>query len=80
MIVKMTSKRQVTFPKRVVEKLGLKAGDSLIVNETKEGVLIRPRRFDIGLLAPLRGKISGNQTAPDYEAVRHAALDARLRD
>lgn len=80
MIVKMTSKRQVTFPKRVVEKLHLKAGDSLAVEETEAGILIRPHRFDIRRLAPLRGKICMDLPAPNYEAVRHAALDTRLRD
>jgi AbrB family looped-hinge helix DNA binding protein len=80
MIVKMTSKRQVTFPKRVVEKLHLKAGDSLTVNETEDGILIRPYRFDIARLAPLRGKICQDLRAPDYETVRHASLDPRLRD
>lgn len=80
MIVKMTSKRQVTFPKRVVEKLHLKPGDSLIVKETEDGILIRPYRFDIARLGPLRGKIPQDMPAPDYETVRHAALDPRLRD
>ena len=78
--MKMTSKRQVTFPKRVVEKLHLKAGDSLAVQETEDGILIRPHRFDIARLAPLSGKISTDLPAPNYEAVRHAALDPRLRD
>lgn len=80
MLVKMTSKRQVTFPKAVVEKLHLKAGDSLAVHETDGGILIRPHRFDIGRLAPLREKISQDLPAPDNETVRHAALDPRLRD
>lgn len=80
MIVKMTSKRQVTFPKRILEKLHLKAGDSLIVNETQDGILIRPRRFDVSRLAPLREKISQDLPAPNFETLRHASLDPRLRD
>lgn len=80
MMVKMTSKRQVTFPKRVVEKLHLKAGDSLTVHETEDGILIRPHRFDIASLAPLRKVISQDLPAPNYETVRHAALDPRFRD
>jgi len=80
MIVKMTSKRQVTFPKAVVEKLHLKAGDSLAVHETEDGILIRPHRFDVAQLAPLRGKIAQDLPAPNIETVRHATLDPRLRD
>ena len=80
MLVKMTSKRQVTFPKAVVEKLHLKAGDSLAVQETEDGILIRPHRFDISRLAPLREKIAQDLPAPDLETARHAALDPRLRD
>ena len=80
MILKMTSKRQVTFPKAVVEKFHLKAGERLSVQETDDGILIRPHRLDIARLAPLRKKIPHNLPAPDYETVRHASLDPRLRD
>ena len=79
MIIKMTSKRQVTFPKRVVESLHLKAGDSLTVQETKNGILIRPNRFDISRLAPLREKISPTFPAPDFNSVRNAIVDPNLR-
>jgi AbrB family looped-hinge helix DNA binding protein len=79
MIIKMTSKRQVTFPKSVAESLHLKPGDSLTVQETKNGILIRPNRFDISKLAPLREKISPELPAPNLNTVRHAALDPDLR-
>jgi AbrB family looped-hinge helix DNA binding protein len=80
MIVKITSKRQVTFPKRVMERLRLKAGDTLSLQEVSEGILVRPRRFDLASLAPLRGKIGKSLPPPDYDQIRHAALDPRLRD
>jgi AbrB family looped-hinge helix DNA binding protein len=77
----MTTKRQVTFPRKVVERLGLKEGDSLQISETPDGILIRPHRFDPKKLAPLRGKIRSDLPAPDLEDVRHAyALNPRLRD
>ena len=75
----MTSKRQVTFPKRVVESLHLKPGDTLTVQETKNGILIRPNRFDISKLAPLREKISPKLPAPDFNSVRNAIVDPDLR-
>ncbi len=80
MIVKMTSKRQVTFPRVVVEKLQLKPGDSLHVSEAPDGILIRPHRFNREKLAPLRDKITANLPAPDYQEIRHASLEPGLRD
>lgn len=80
MIIKVTSKRQVTFPKRVMEKLHLRAGDSLVLSETADGILIKPHRFDTAKLAPLRSKISANLPAPDFDEIRHASLQQHLRD
>jgi len=81
MIVKMTSKRQVTFPRQVVEKLQLKEGDALQISETRDGILIKPHRFHPEKLAPLRHLINGDLPAPDLEEIRHAyTLDASLRD
>lgn len=81
MIVKMTSKRQVTFPRQVVDRLGLREGDSLHISETTGGILIKPHRFQPDKLAPLRDKINPNRPAPNLNEVRHAAaLDPRLRD
>lgn len=80
MIVKVTSKRQVTFPKRVMEKLRLREGDSLLISETADGILIKPHRFDIAKLAPLRGKVPVNLSAPNFDEIRHASLQQHLRD
>lgn len=80
MIVKITTKRQVTFPKRVMEKLQLRAGDTLSLSETAEGILIKPHRFDISKLAPLRGKIPSDLPSPDFDEIRHASLQPHLRD
>lgn len=80
MLVKITSKRQVTFPRRVMEQLHLQAGDQLSLTETKDGILMRPKRFDATGFAPLKGKIDHNLPAPDYDRIRHASLDAKLRD
>ena len=78
--MRITSKRQVTFPKRVMEQLKLKAGDSLVLSETDDGVIIRPRRFSREQLAPLRNQIPENFPLLELDAVRHAAHDPSLRD
>ena len=66
MIVKITSKRQVTFPARVLEALGVGPGDQLELAEGPDGFILRPRRIDLSLLGGLRDK---NSTWPP--AVRH---------
>jgi AbrB family looped-hinge helix DNA binding protein len=79
MLLKITSKRQVTFPRSVMEKLRLREGDRLSVSETEAGILIQPHRFDPSKLAPLRAKIPTDLPPPDLEQIRHAALDTHLR-
>lgn len=81
MIVKMTSKRQVTFPRQVVDRLGLKEGDTLQISEAVEGFVIKPHRFKPEKLAPLRDKINPKLSAPNLDKIRHAAAqDPSLRD
>ena len=58
MIVKITSKRQVTFPARVLESLGVRPGDQLKLDETPDGFILQPRRINPDRLAPLRVKLS----------------------
>lgn len=79
MIITITSKRQVTFPKKVMEKLHLHEGDKLKLSETDEGILIKPHRFDSGNFAPLKSKIAKDLSAPDIDSIRYATLDKSLR-
>ena len=37
----VTSKRQVTIPKQLAEKKGIKAGDSVLFEETADGILVK---------------------------------------
>lgn len=80
MLLKVTSKRQVTFPKHVMDSLRIRRGDTLRLVETQSGLLLKSGRFDPGKLAPLRGKFSPDLPAPDLGAIRHAAHDPKLRD
>ena len=57
MVVKITAKRQVTFPAAVLDALGVGPGDRLELHEGPDGVLLRPQRIDFAILAPLRDKI-----------------------
>lgn len=80
MLVKITAKRQVTFPARVLEALGVKPGDHLELREGPDGFFIRPRRIDPACLAPLRSKLRMGQGTFDLDVVRERACDPALRD
>ncbi|MCB1054845.1 MAG: AbrB/MazE/SpoVT family DNA-binding domain-containing protein [Acidobacteria bacterium] len=80
MIVKLTSKRQVTFPARVLEALGVGPGDHLELIEGPDGFLLRPRRVDLRRLAPLRDKLRRGQGTFDLATFREEAHDPALRD
>ena len=51
MFVKITAKRQVTFPARVLEALGVKPGDRIQLEEGPEGFVLRARHIDRARLA-----------------------------
>ena len=57
MIVKITSKRQVTFPKSVLDTMGVGPGDRLELQEGPDGFTLKPRRIDYSKLGYLRDKI-----------------------
>ncbi|GAB4267792.1 MAG: hypothetical protein Kow0092_21300 [Deferrisomatales bacterium] len=80
MLVKITAKRQVTFPARVLDALGVKPGERLELVESPEGFLLRPRRIDPSRPALLRGKRVGGKGTFDLGAVRREAREPSLRD
>ena len=80
MLVKITSKRQVTFPARVLDALGVVPGDHLELEEGPDGYTLRARRIDPGRLAPLRGKLRRTDVPFDIEAFRDEPHDPSLRD
>ena len=80
MIVKITSKRQVTFPARVLDALGVGPGDRLELVENTDGFRLRPQRIHHNRLAPLRGKLNGGRGPFDLESFRAERYDPALRD
>ena len=80
MIVKITSKRQVTFPARVLVELGVEPGDQLELMETDEGFLLKPRKIDLSRLALLKDKIPPDHVPFDIEIFRTQPYDHALRD
>ena len=80
MFVKVTAKRQVTFPARVLDALGVKPGDRLELEEGPHGFVLRARLVDPTRLAPLRGKLRRGTGTFDLEAFRKKPHARTLRD
>ena len=80
MVVEVSSKRQVTLPKRVLRVLGVRPGGPIELIEGPDGFLLRPRRIDLTRLAPLRSKIPHEAEAFDLESFRAEPYDTSLRD
>ena len=80
MIVKITSKRQITLPARVLNAMGVKPGDQLELTESPDGYLIRPKRIDYSRLGPLKDKIPPGHPPFDIRKFREQTYDPALRD
>ena len=80
MLVKITSRRQVTFPARVLEALGVGPGDQLELEEGPDGFTLRPRRVNRARLAPLRDTLQRGHGSFDIETFREQSHDPTLRD
>ena len=81
MLIRITSKRQVTLPAHVLDALGVGPGDHLELEEGPDGFILRPRRPDPSLLAPLRDKIrAAARHSFDVGAFRRRVYDPSLRD
>lgn len=80
MIVKITSKRQVTFPARVLDALGVGPGDHLEIVEGTDGFALKPRRIDHSRLGTLHDKIRRGWGTFDLQEFREQSHDPSLRD
>lgn len=78
MIVKVTAKRQVTFPKQVLEELGVGPGDQLELREHEDGYLLRPRRIRLEKLGTL--KVPPGVPPLDIAKFREQVYDPALGD
>ena len=59
MIVKITSKRQVTLPAHVLDTMGVGPGDTLQLIPSPDGFLLRPRRIDYSRWEPCGSRFRG---------------------
>jgi len=80
MLVEITSKRQVTFPARVLDALGVGPGDRLALEEGPDGFILRPQRIDPTRLAPLKDKLVRGKGTFELQSFRDQPHDPTLRD
>lgn len=81
MLVKVTSKRQVTFPKHVLDWMGVRPGDRLEVTKDTNGYLLKPRRIDFAKLGGLRDRVKPGTPPFDIRKFRDEGYDpAAYRD
>ena len=79
--IKITAKRQATFPAAALKALRVKPGDYLELIQDKDDWRLAPVGIDRSKLGPLRHKISANHPALDLAKWRDTPKDyARLRD
>ncbi len=70
MLVKITSKRQVTFPVEVLDEMGVGPGDRLELTRVRGGFVLKPKRVDLSKLGGLRDKIKPGAPAFDIRKYR----------
>ncbi len=81
MLVKVTSKRQVTFPAKVLDELGVKPGDQIELLEGPDGYLLKPRRIDYSKLGTLNYLVKPDTPPFDIRTFRDEGYDpAAYRD
>ena len=80
MIVMVTSKRQVTFPTKVLDALGVQPGDRIEIREGPDGFTLHPLRIDLSRLGTLRDKIDPDHEPLDIEKFRSQPYDPSLRN
>ena len=80
LIVKITSKRQVTIPARVLDALGVGPGDHIEIVEGPDGFVLKPRRIEQSRLGTLCDRIRRGQGTFDLQDFREELYAPSLRD
>lgn len=78
--MRVTVKRQVTFPARALDALGVQPGDRIELQVGPDGFILCPRRIDYDRLGTLRSRLCGGRGAFDVGTFRDELHDPALRD
>ncbi len=80
MIVKITAKRQITLPARVLAALGVGPGDELELIEGHDRFTLKRRGIQYSRLGTLRSEISPGHPPFDINRFRRQPSDRVFRD
>lgn len=84
MLLKVSSRRQITVPARVLDDLGVKPGDQIELQEWRDGYLLKPlkplerRRIDYSKLGTLKDKIKPGTPPFDIQKFRDDRESGRV--
>ncbi len=79
MMIKITSDRQVTLPKRVLDTLGVGPGDHIKIIEGQDGFILKPSRIDHSRLGTLKDKLQRGHGTFDIHTFREQPSDPSHR-
>ena len=79
MLLKITSKRQITLPAHVLDSMGVGPSDRLQLIPGPDGYLLRPRRIDYSRLGTLRDRIPVCHPSFDIRTFREQPYNPTLR-
>lgn len=74
MLIRITSKRQVTFPAKVLNEMGVGPGDYLELIKARGGYKLKSKRVDLFKLGGLRDKIKPETPSFDIREFRDRKL------
>ena len=80
MVVKITSKRQVTLPSHVLDAMDVGPGDTLQLIPGSDGYLLQSRHIDYSRLGTLQGKIPEGHPSFDNRQFHDRPYDPALRN
>ena len=79
MLLKITSKHQITLPAHVLDAMGVGPGDRLQLISGPDGYLLRPRLIDYSRLGTLRDRIPVCHSSFDIRTFREQPYHPALR-
>ena len=79
MLLKITTRRQVTLPAHLLDAMGVGLGNRLELIEGPDGYPLRPRRIDYSRMGTLREQIPVGHPPFDIRTFRDRPYDPSLR-
>lgn len=80
-IATISSQRQITLPKALLDAMSLSSKDRVIVSQTSKGILLQPVNTDIAALAgSLKQYVQPSKLGVPFEEVRRIAIEHMVQE